>query len=341
MVKKGLDLESIIAEINNKFFRLFPSDRFFCAVFLEIEHGYKNMKVWNAGMPCVLLTNHDGVVNKKISSMDMPLGIQEISKSNIKLEQTMFTTNNRIYIYTDGITECCNPDGLMFGEQRLIESLSITEPDKRFDNVISNLEDFRNDAALIDDISFVEINCDKSKIDITIEDEHKQTSLSPMNWSLRLDMEEDVLRNVNPVPVILQTISDIQGLNNDHSRLFMVLTEMYSNALEHGILELDSSIKHNPDGFMKYYEERQSNLEELKDASLSIDISSYAEGTKGVISITIEDSGDGFDSESIESSLDTNNTGSGRGIALLKSMCRKLEYDKNGSKLNVEYEWNQ
>ena len=63
-----------------------------------------------------------------------------------------------------------------------------------------------------------------------------------------MEMGADVLRMTNPLPIILQAITDIQGLSNHREYLYTILTEMYSNALEHGILGLESSLKQDSDG---------------------------------------------------------------------------------------------
>jgi anti-sigma regulatory factor (Ser/Thr protein kinase) len=122
-------------------------------------------------------------------------------------------------------------------------------------------------------------------------------------------------------------------------KIFLVLTEMYSNAIEHGILELNSSIKDEDNGFLKYYEMRQTRLNELIEGEVSIDIEHHVEDEKGILSLTMDDGGVGFDYSGIVANLGKNTGNSGRGIALMYDLCRKCTYSNGGRTLNIEYEW--
>jgi two-component system, HptB-dependent secretion and biofilm response regulator len=339
MVRKGFEIEIIIEEINQKLFRLLPSDRFFAATLIEFGREYEMIRVWNAGMPEVIVTHPNGSIMEKVSSLHMPLGIKTLHKDDIEPVKIIINNSNRIYAYSDGITEMFNDQGKQFGEERVARALRIKNADERFDHVMDKAGKFRNGFAKMDDVLFVEINCDKSAVNIDEKIEVKQDELSPMNWSLNLDLQADTLRHTNPVPVILQSISGLQGLQNHREKLFLILSEMYSNSVEHGILGLESSIKEEENGFIKYYELRQSGLEKINDASLSISIDHHVENDNGVVSIVMENSGKGFDYSNIESGLMSDDKKSGRGIALLIDLCRKYEYSNGGRSLKIEYEW--
>lgn len=339
MVKKGFDIETIIEELNQKLFRLLPPDRFFAASLIEFDREYKMIRVWNAGMPDIIVTHQDGSIMKKVASLHMPLGIKNLHKDDIQPVKIIINSNNRIYAYSDGITEMFNEQGNQFGEERLYAALDATNADDRFENVMDKVSIFRNGFKKTDDVLFVEINCDKSAVNIDEKIEVNQDELNPMNWSLNLNLQADALRHTNPVPVILQSISGLQGLQNHREKLFLILSEMYSNAVEHSILGLKSSIKEEDNGFIKYYELRQSGLEQIGDANLAININHHIEDKKGVISIVMEDSGDGFDYTHIQDKLTSNDEKSGRGITLLANLCRKCDYSNSGKSLKVEYEW--
>ena len=45
---------------------------------------------------------------------------------------------------------------------------------------------------------------------------------------------------------------DLQGLHEHCKRLYTILTELFANALEHGLLGLDPGLKHTPQGFAVY-----------------------------------------------------------------------------------------
>lgn len=47
--------------------------------------------------------------------------------------------------------------------------------------------------------------------------------------------------------------------------IFTIIKELFVNALDHGLLGLDSNIKNGPDGFSNYVVERQKRLEAMTE----------------------------------------------------------------------------
>ena len=56
---------------------------------------------------------------------------------------------------------------------------------------------------------------------------------------------------------------EVPGLRPHSSRLYTILAELYSNALEHGVLGLSSRLKSSSDGFGEYYAQRSLKLMEF------------------------------------------------------------------------------
>ena len=340
MVSKGFGIAQIIHEVNKKLRILLPIDRFLAAIFIEIDENYESVKIWNAGMPDVIINNLKGELKKHIPSQHMALGIMPIEESKIDLVTVEMQLGDFIYAYSDGVTETFNSAGEIYGEDKFLQAIhAAMDKDKRVDSVISDINQFRWNEEQNDDILLLEVAFDKPVIQKKKQSELNYTQVKPMPWELSLNMQSELLSNVNPVPIIMQTIGELQGFGQHREKLFLIMTEMYSNGLEHGILKLDSSMKQETDGFMAYYSERESRLKKLDDANLSISIANHVEGDKGAISISVQDSGDGFDFESYEITLAENKNSSGRGIALIKDLCRKVEYFDGGRMINVEYEW--
>ena len=340
MVNKGFEISAIVEEINCKLYNLLPVDRFLAACLIEIDVDYHVMKVWNAGMPDVWVTHSDGALKHKLTSINLPLGIKQLKEVDIVPARVNLDDGDLIYCCTDGAIECTNEQNELFGEQRLLNLfLNELEPKEKFKNIISEIKKFRGYKELNDDIAVLQIDCDSSMRTKKVKPDNYFDQLEPANWNLKLELDANIMRRTNPVPIMLQVISDIQGLDNHHAKLFLILTEMYSNALEHGLLKLDSRLKSEENGFAKYYEQRQSFLSTLNDAKITIDIKHSREEEKGIVQMTIDHNGDGFDHNAIESNLDNNSNEFGRGVAIVSSLCRNYEYSDDGRKLQVEYEW--
>jgi len=139
--------------------------------------------------------------------------------------------------------------------------------------------------------------------------------------------------------LLIQSVSDMQGLRGQRQQLYTVFSELFSNALEHGVLGLDSGLKESAGGFTQYYREREAKLGKLEEGTIRIKIEHSPEDDGGVLRIRFEDSGTGFNYQKSRVSLEDNQGHSGRGVHLLQSLCDKVTYDGNGNIVEVVYRW--
>jgi two-component system, HptB-dependent secretion and biofilm response regulator len=340
MVEKGFDIHVIIEEINKKLYHLLPSDRFLAACIMEFDADYNGVNLWTAGIPNVLICNVNGELKESLPSMHFALGIKLINEKEVIPVRINLDEGDRIYAYTDGLTEVFNNSGQMYGEQRLLDIIKISHTERnRVSAIIKDTKKFSENAIATDDVLLLEVSCDKSLVKKSKKNKINSNEIEPMNWQVKFEFQTDVISKSNPIPTLIQTIVNIQGFGGHREKLFLILTEMYSNAVEHGILKLDSSIKEEENGFLKYYDLRQSRLEQLEKGNITIEIEHYIEGEKGVVLFKIENDGAGFDYDKVIANLSKHNNKSGRGIPLLYDLCRKCEYSNGGRKLAVEYEW--
>ncbi len=119
----------------------------------------------------------------------------------------------------------------------------------------------------------------------------------------------------------------------------MILTELFNNALDHGILQLDSSIKQGPDGFENFIRLREEGLRALDSGSIEIGIEKVQIDGRDGIRIHMIDSGIGFDYSAFQDATarEIAQGQHGRGIALIKSMAYRLEYAGAGNEVTVYY----
>ena len=87
-----------------------------------------------------------------------------------------------------------------------------------------------------------------------------------------------------------------------------------------------------------YYRLRQQRLAECTQGEITIDISHTSDNKKGELLIQIEDSGDGFDVEKVWAEKGLVNHG--RGLSLIRQLCKEVKFEKEGRKIFVRYEHN-
>ena len=128
-------------------------------------------------------------------------------------------------------------------------------------------------------------------------------------------------------------IASQKGIEGIRSDLSTILSELFNNSLDHGILGLDSALKKNPDGFFDYFEKRMERLSELTYGEIKIDVT--FDPSKKELKLEMKDSGTGFDYEAIRTSKETDCFG--RGITLVRELCSSLEYSNDGTYVSAKF----
>jgi len=91
---------------------------------------------------------------------------------------------------------------------------------------------------------------------------------------------------------LVQRIAVACDLRGDNTCLQLVVVELMNNALDHGVLKLQSKLKSEANGFTYYYKERERRLGDLSSGWIEVSI----EVTKAqTLCIRVLDSGNGFD----------------------------------------------
>lgn len=341
MVAKGFSIKEIVIELNSKLKELLPVGVFCCATMIDMDFRAKIVEVWNGGMPDNFLYRpHDKSITA-IPSRHLALGILPSQKFSANTDIYPMSNGDRIYLWSDGIIESKNPQDDMFGDQRLRNIFrDNTDPRCLFQEINDALEAFIGDASLADDISIAEIRMtDQQEVEDLSRRGMRPVVTAPMDWSFTYAVRPVSLRTADPLPLLQQMLVDLPGLRLKSGELFTVLSELYSNALEHGVLGLASEIKVTPQGFARYYAERNERLQNLVDGFIRFELDCRSDERGMQLFLRVIDSGDGFDYRNYL----YNNAGeanySGRGLLLINSICSKVEYFGKGNDVQVMFDW--
>lgn len=362
MTKKGFSILEIVSQLNKQLHTLLPGDLFFAASFACISEHEKSVYVFNAGLPEGYLFSQEGDIKKQFSSIHPPLGILPKLLPDTQLEVIQVAEGERIVFITDGIVEARSPEGELYGFPRFENAAIAGVKQNNLANVVLNsLDDFCKHCEQEDDISLVEVPCSgwqqiefKNKInqeDLSLEDnyiENEQTSLP--TWSYHLHLTGQLLKTVNPIPLVMNQINDIEGAGEHWQSLYTILTELFVNALDHGVLKLDSSLKDSAEGFSQYFNERAKRLDSLSsdnvnapDNFVRITLEYFHLAHGGKMIINIKDSGQGFDIVDVmkknSSAMENGIKLSGRGVELVHQLCDTLEYLNEGTSVTASYIW--
>ncbi len=341
MTAKGFGVDEIVAEINKKLRKVLPTGIFCAAAIIEVDSVEHRLLVWNGGLPDILVCRNSQGISHRLESMHLPLGVVGNDQLDKKMHSLAISEGDSIYLYTDGVIEAWNINGEMFGQKRLEEHLTPGGgKGGRFDVICQDLESFIGDQSHSDDITLIEILCNEDReTDIAPHSVIKEGFMPPMTWGMTLDLKADALRTFDPLPLLTHLLVEIQGLRKSREHLYTVIAELFFNALDHGLLNLDSAMKSTSHGFMEYYKKRQDNLANLQEGQIKIICEHIPVDNGGKLLIRMEDTGAGFDYRKALPRLRENMAPSGRGIPLVRSLCENVSYFDKGNIVEAVYTW--
>ena len=345
MTTKGFSPEEILTGINKKLKSMLPVGMFFGAQLVVVNHDLEHVRVFNAGMPDVIIV--DGETNQIrhcLASTGLPLGVETNIDPKEMLQYAPISYNDKILMYSDGLTEARNAKDQEFGSNRLMESICNAPKNKIFDQVFTDLDSFCGDVTTqADDVTLVEITCVHDVLpEIEVHDYIRPSTHmlgDRGEWKLSLRFNGTRLRETNPVPVLVNYLMEMEELQAERQSLFTVMTELYVNALDHGVLGLDSNLKADPAGFEIYFQTRETRLANLDSGYVIFNLSVEQESTRRSILLRIEDSGKGFDFENHAPPTPREMALSGRGLLLIRDLCESLEFHGKGNIAIARFGW--
>lgn len=274
-----------------------------------------------------------------LSSQHLPLGVLKAKAFDHSTRVMPMLPGDQLFLLTDGVTETSGPDEQLFGAQRLLRVLEANrDPQHLIDEVEQALRHFQGQ--IRDDVSMVQITSQvPQRLGMPAMLYTDSGQCSPLDWSARFEFRASTLQRFNPLPYLLHMLMEVHGLRAQGAQIHAVLSELYSNALEHGVLELDSRLKRDAKGFAKYYELRNLRLIALKSGYVRVAMNVVPDRQGGRLTLHVEDSGPGFDVASMQARpLDLDRL-SGRGLSLVRQLCPSARWSDEGRTATVEFLW--
>lgn len=140
------------SKLNKIFYRDAPSQSFASLVYLEISPHSGTVHLVNAGhMPPLLLRS--GKI-EELPKGESALGI--LPEENYREHRITLEKDNLLIVYSDGVTEARNQDGIFLGEKRfraILMKLTEFSAHKTGENILKAVGQFVGDARPTDDIS--------------------------------------------------------------------------------------------------------------------------------------------------------------------------------------------
>ncbi|WP_320822966.1 SpoIIE family protein phosphatase [Reinekea sp.] len=327
MAQKSLPLVNIVFELNEKLCSQLPDDRFVAAVLVRIKPTQQEVEVWNGAMPSVLMISKDGREVGRASSKHMALGILEGFEFSVKMQVFGLNDIEHFVLLSDGVLETELVDLKVLSLARIPEVFKASD--------ISPMDKlkgyFLNEQVVAeDDISICIVNC-PDLITESYESKNKPIS-QPLTIGCGFKFSGASIR-LTDVPGQVIELLKMQSVGMPMvAATYAIINELYNNAVEHGLLGLESVIKETDGGFMRYYEMRTQGLLKLSNDDFVI-LELKWDIQTNQLEILMEDSGPGF--QIGITNRDEKLKYYGRGLELIKQLACSFEIISPGNKFRV------
>jgi DNA-binding response OmpR family regulator len=335
MTEKGYSLGGIAAELNDKIRELLPVERFVAATLLSVDFKQQLIEIWNGGNPPLCVIGEDGALLHTGRSSHLPLGVANAQMFSGDPEIYHYRQACRVVASSDGLFEAAGWPTSEAGAQHLAGLLRAHPARSELDALKAHCTHLREGDEWRDDVSVCMVTC--------IPGEH--SALNPAaplaghrahagDWHFQMRLSAEQLRTVDVVPLLHDLVGHNHAAFAGNPKLFLILAELLSNAIDHGVLGLDSSIKREPDGFQRYLQQRQEKLAALTEASIEVRIAAV-DCDVPTLRIQVKDCGRGFDHEHVLELEHDFTSPYGRGIPLVRRACDGVEYRGCGNEVEV------
>ena len=224
LVNKGVTVEYMARTINGKLHEFMPANMFFSAIVLFLNHSGEILTVWQGGMPYPYWISKSGELKGRIKSRNLPLGIPSNDEFSEQTVSYKVNQGDKIYFYTDGITEARNFNGEQFGDERLEKSLS-SHDQNRIEYLLQDLEQFKGIGFQEDDITIVELTCTQVPAMDRILSRTGDDQLE-LPWKLTFTLTEKEIQNEDSISQVTSMIVGLPQLADHAGEIQVLLSEM-------------------------------------------------------------------------------------------------------------------
>ena len=155
-------------------------------------------------------------------------------------------------------------------------------------------------------------------------------------WCWRFDAAD--LNNSKMVVDLVDSICVECGVDlSRRADLELVMTEVINNAIDHGVLGLDSAMKKSPEGFEQYFMSRAARLADLRQGYIAVSVDQVNDH---LISVSVEDSGRGFNFSSNKQLIGSHAislNSFGRGLLIIKHLCHSMTHLGSGNCILLQF----
>ena len=331
MVGKDIPLETVYHEVNLKLRRMLPTGRFACMLMWRVDTFQETLTVLNAGMPAAHIAYMDGSL-RSFRSRHLPAGLDDGSQV-VAAEEAVAAVGDRFFAVSDGFIDIILEEEAL---ATLLEQGRGLPLDDHWAGIQEAIANRVANAEHHDDISWALWEIPPAtfgqRIEQELEDPNAARLVPGLKLTLQVDPRLHSFREL--VPNLLGLFSNLGVRQSDTQVLALLIFEAVSNALDHGLLGLESRLKEH--SFEDFEVQRKQRLATLVDGRIDVTMTLLhepdARAAVKSIRVDVQDSGSGFDWRSmLERRVLDPYKPHGRGITLILSMAKDVHFNEAGT----------
>lgn len=294
LAETGIPIEEIMTEANQKLCEMNEAGMFVTvwAGIVDLSTGKINYVSAGHNPPLIKHQNGNFEYLKGRSGLVLA-GMEGIKYRSMEAQ---LYPSDKIFLYTDGVTEATNSSNKLYGEDRLkdyLNSRNDYDVESACKDLLKDIDKFVGDAPQFDDITMLMFNLNEIN-------NYNELTLSPTvhsiprvtefveNWMLRTKIDEKTVRKVNViVDEIYSNIANYSGsmwarvhYTRDTKSMYLTFTD---NGIEYNPLELET-----PDITLSAEDRPIGGLGIMMVKKMASDVSyQYVDG-QNVLKITID-----------------------------------------------------
>lgn len=330
MVDNSVSVAEMVKEFNYRLNQLLPNEMFCACFIMELSANGQRVTYWNGGMPPAIVLGADGEIKQRLKAQHMALGVLDSDAFEAHTTTIQTHSDDRIAMYTDGVIEMLSQNREFLGLEALERYLMRYSGLDEFDLLVKKLAQFRGAQPLQDDLSLAILQC--CPTGLGPQEEQDELEVLPFSFTSHLEAED--LKHLDVVATILGVLGRLPPIHHHRTTIYLLLAEVFNNALEHGLLGLDSRIKADPEGFAYYYQLRAERLAQLQSGSITIRVE-YARAHHR-LRFNVRNSGAAWEWPEFDETADGYSS-YGRGIDLLRQLATDIEWHDGGREISFTY----
>jgi len=139
----------VMQKVNNILAADMPATKFITLVYVVVDPDTRSLTIANAGHPDPVLSSNSGS-EFLVTERGLPLGIKDYPFKENKIKMSK---SDKLFLYSDGVSEAMNSKYEMFENKRILESLR--KPDADYKTLYSDVKNFIGKNPPNDDLTIV------------------------------------------------------------------------------------------------------------------------------------------------------------------------------------------